>query len=675
MRRILCAIAGVALGASAAVAQPPSLEEFAKQPNLAGLNMSRDGNYMAGLIAEPGSNNERFAVAVWDLTGEIDSSKPLTPNYVTPTSGEMIFNGARVYNGGRVVIGAQQPWTGANPCSGEGAGTGSNSTWVGKTFWTDYTLEKFEDSFAGLGKSRARASYDRECFNLFSRVSVYSTLPLEPDYALVSTYDPVRDETLVYKVNMKTEERERYPIRETGQGSATLIDPRTGQPIAYTDLESRGGNWEVDTYLWDFENKRWEREAPLTIQVRDRYTMNVVGRDEQSGQYYVITDKFSDKAAAYFYNAKTDSFSSDPIFAHPDFETTDVILGSRPSDFNVPLGFTYGSAEGSVYWLDGELAAIQDGLNQAFPGKSVSISSANEDRSRIIFTTSLPGQPVNYMMLLNKAEVVVIGGAKPWLKEDQLGTTELVYYTARDGLKIPALLTMPPGWKKGDAPVPTVVMPHGGPWVRDYIGYDFWLQSLVAQNVAVLQPQYRGSQGFGRKLWLAGDEEWGQKMQDDKDDGLLWMINEGMADPQRTAIMGFSYGGYAAFAAVLREESPYTCSIGGAGVGNVELFRRLVSENRIGRELQGWTLKGLDPIENAEAASKKRMPILIFHGDRDVRVPPEEGRRFYDAVKNYTDATYFEIKDMPHGFPTPRMRREMLTGIFNFLNEKCGFDI
>ena len=240
-------------------------------------------------------------------------------------------------------------------------------------------------------------------------------------------------------------------------------------------------------------------------------------------------------------------------------------------------------------------------------------------------------------------------------------------------MEIPAILTPAVGWEKGDAPRPTIIHPHGGPWARDFGGWDSsgWVQFLTSRGYHVLQPQYRGSQGFGRELWLAGDNEWGQKMQDDKDDGAAWLVSEGYADPDRIAIFGYSYGGFAAFAATVRENGPYQCAIAGAGVSNLALFRTKVSENRISRAVQGHTMTGMDPLANSDHAV---LPILVYHGDRDVRVPIKDGRDFYNAVKNKVPAKFLSMKDMGHQgvLWSPENHRESLEAIDDFLRNDCG---
>lgn len=238
-------------------------------------------------------------------------------------------------------------------------------------------------------------------------------------------------------------------------------------------------------------------------------------------------------------------------------------------------------------------------------------------------------------------------------------------------MKIPGILTMPAGWKKGDVAPPAIIHPHGGPWARDNASWDFsrWIPFLTSRGYAVLQPQYRGSQGWGRKLWLAGDAQWGLKMQDDKDDGAAWLVSQGFADKDKMAIFGYSYGGFAAFAAVVRPNSPYKCAIAGAGVSDLNNLGRNWSDNPAQRAFQGKTVKGMDPMKNIAQAN---IPILVIHGDRDVRVPLFHGKGFYKKSKKTVPTTLVVIKDMPHSMPwTPKMQSKTLHAIEDFLANDC----
>jgi dipeptidyl aminopeptidase/acylaminoacyl peptidase len=262
---------------------------------------------------------------------------------------------------------------------------------------------------------------------------------------------------------------------------------------------------------------------------------------------------------------------------------------------------------------------------------------------------------------------------RPWIKNENLGKGEYVTFKARDGLEIPALITYPPGYTPDKGRIPLVVHPHGGPWARDDMGWDGsgWVQFMATRGVAVIQPQYRGSAGWGDKLWKAGDGEWGQKMQDDKDDAAQYMVNRGIADPKRMAIFGYSYGGFAAIAASVRPNSPYNCAIAGAGVSSLDRLGNLWGDGLVQREVQGKTVDGMDPLKNV---GKANIPIMLYHGDRDRQADYDHSVMFARAMKEAgNDVEFHTIKDMWHTLPWRyEWHKQTLTLIENyFKSPKC----
>jgi dipeptidyl aminopeptidase/acylaminoacyl peptidase len=361
--------------------------------------------------------------------------------------------------------------------------------------------------------------------------------------------------------------------------------------------------------------------------------------------------------------------------AHPEFSIVSLVLGSRPSDFNRVLGFTVAAMDIETVWVDPGMRAIHEGLKQAYPGQSVAILNYTDDRSKLLFSTESHRHPPSYHLLVDGKRVVTLGSERPGIDPASIGEQRWVTYPARDGMQIPGILDLPAGWTKEQGPLPTVIHPHGGPWSRDRGGWDAsgWTAYFTSRGYAVLRPQYRGSAGLGRKLWLAGDAEWGQKMQDDKDDGARWLAEQGIADPKQLVIFGYSYGGFAAAAAVVRPDSPYRCAISGAPVTDLGRLSTRWGESRLQRVLQGRTVKGMDPMRNTDKAN---IPVLLYVGDRDVRTPAFHARDFYNAVKGKVPAKFELIPDMPHSMPWyPRHQKQTLQLMEQFLRTECGLPV
>ena len=187
----------------------------------------------------------------------------------------------------------------------------------------------------------------------------------------------------------------------------------------------------------------------------------------------------------------------------------------------------------------------------------------------------------------------------------------------------------------------------------------------------VIQPQFRGSVGWGEKLARAGDAQWGKTMQDDNDDAAKWLVAQGYADKNRMALFGYSYGGYTGYLAAIRPNGLYQCSVAGAGVAQIKRFQGETYDNRFLRELQRPTIDGVDPLSNVDKVS---IPIFVYHGDRDQVVVIEESRKFVAALKAAGKPhRYLELPDMGHTFNTwgPKDGETQLLEIEKFFKTDC----
>jgi dipeptidyl aminopeptidase/acylaminoacyl peptidase len=198
-----------------------------------------------------------------------------------------------------------------------------------------------------------------------------------------------------------------------------------------------------------------------------------------------------------------------------------------------------------------------------------------------------------------------------------------------------------------------------------------WRQLMTSRGYAVLQPQFRGSDGWGDRLWKAGDNQWGQTMQDDLDDGVTWAVAEGHAIADRVAMYGFSYGGYAAMVAGIRPNGLYRCSIAGAGVSDLTKIRSSLFRNPYTREAQLETVNGLNPVSRASEVS---IPMLIFHGARDTTVLLEQSEGFVSQARSSGQNIQYEvIPDYGHGPAWTRaIAAQQLRLVDDYLKTSCG---
>jgi dipeptidyl aminopeptidase/acylaminoacyl peptidase len=293
-------------------------------------------------------------------------------------------------------------------------------------------------------------------------------------------------------------------------------------------------------------------------------------------------------------------------------------------------------------WFDPKLKAIQANLAASFPGHLTRISSASEDLSRVAIYLEGPAAPGGAFQILDtvKNEAATISRAYPTLGLASTGDQRYITYSARDGQPIDAYLTVPRGTSgKG---LPAIILPHGGPEARDSGGFDWLSQFFASRGYVVLQPQFRGSAGFGTKFAMAGRRQWGRRMQDDVTDGVKHLIANGTIDPNRVCIMGWSYGGYAALAGATLTPELYRCVIAGAGVSDIIEMQvwvrdyagrgsRLYWRQNIGDPTADKAgIEAVSPVRNID---KVRAPILLIHGELDNVVPIKQSEIFANALK------------------------------------------
>jgi dipeptidyl aminopeptidase/acylaminoacyl peptidase len=334
-------------------------------------------------------------------------------------------------------------------------------------------------------------------------------------------------------------------------------------------------------------------------------------------------------------------------------------------------------------YFDPELEALQEGLEAAFPGNSVHAVTWDQSRQKVIVAVDGSRQPRAYYMVdrsTHKARRITATYRE--LSESDLGDVKLYPYKARDGLDIPAYLTLPPG--KLPKNLPVVIMPHGGPMARDQLGFDWMAQFLANRGYAVLQPNFRGSSGYGVKFLEAGYGQWGLKMQDDITDGVQRLIADGIADPKRICIVGASYGGYAALAGAAFTPDLYACAASWAGVSDLGEFLSTRSED-YGRDsamISSWTrfigdrysdsakLEAASPAYNA---ARIKCPILLMHGvaDSTVRINQSEiMQRALERAGKHVEFIKFDKET--HYMQTADTRIRVLKELEKFLKANIG---
>src|SRR6202022_142297 len=316
-------------------------------------------------------------------------------------------------------------------------------------------------------------------------------------------------------------------------------------------------------------------------------------------------------------------------------------------------------------------------IQEKVPGYEFDLVSTDKNEDAFVvraFTDR--SRPVFYLYDSDSGELAKLADSAPWLKPDDLAEMKPIEYKSRDGLTINGYLTLPKGRTPKNLPV--VVNPHGGPWGRDEWGFDPETQFLANRGFAVLQMNFRGSTGYGRKFWEASFKQWGKAMQDDVTDGVNWLISQGIADPKRVAIYGGSYGGYAVLAGITKAPDLYAAAVDYVGVSNLFTFMKTIPPYwkpmlDMFHEMVGDPEKDKQLFqENSPAlnADKIKTPLFVAQGAKDPRVNINESNQIVDALKKRgIDVEYMVKENEGHGFHNEENRFAFYEAMEKFLEK------
>ncbi|HEX3422327.1 MAG TPA: S9 family peptidase [Sphingomicrobium sp.] len=374
----------------------------------------------------------------------------------------------------------------------------------------------------------------------------------------------------------------------------------------------------------------------------------------RGGKSWILTNERSGRFGLYKYDVASGTVGA-PIFESPDVDIGDVLYIPATGEIG---GVEYENDRRHIHWMDPDFGSLQAKLDRALPDHDNVSVDWSDDKKRVLVWSQSGSDPGRYF-LLDRTTSTMHPVVDPYPRIDpaQMAPVTWVSFTARDGLPLHGYLTLPRG--RDPKNLPLVLMPHGGPFERDHWEYDPIVQFLANRGYAVLQPEFRGSTGFGKDFVEKGYGQWGRKMQDDLDDSVDWLARTGQIDPKRVCIVGGSYGGYAALWGAVRNPERYRCAASIAGVSDVAALlksdRRLFTATRYYRDWRtqvggdaGADLRSVSPLTYA---SKIKVPLLIGHGEQDERVAPKQSHDMVDALTQaHANVTSVFYKNDGHGF-------------------------
>ncbi len=456
---------------------------------------------------------------------------------------------------------------------------------------------------------------------------------------------------------------ESYPSPKGGATLSYIADKRGELAFAVTAKDGR-------TALHRLVDKKWER-SPV-----DMDEMPVVGVGDEPGELLTLGPKEEGKPRAlHRLNAVTGE-RGEMLFQDERYDFAGVRIYRHPVDNRI-LGVQYQRKGPASVWFDEGYRRIQAAMERAFPGEVVRILGSDRAEKQFFMSVSSDVRPEAYFHVkLETKRFVPIANVAPWIDPKRMRPMQLITYKARDGKDIEGYVTLPEGASKENK-VPLVVLPHGGPWVRDNWGWDARVQFLASRGYAVFQPNYRGSTGSAWRF-PEGDLWAFRKMQDDVTDGVKAVIKTRLIDADRIAIMGGSFGGYLALSGAAHEPEMYRCAITIAGVFDWERVMKDARGSEYFRGRYGALRRHLgDPAKRKEAfeeispikhVNKVKIPVFVAHGTDDMNAMVGRSRALIEELKEHGVPYEKQIeRGEGHGFRKIDNQVELYTAIEAFL--------
>ncbi|WP_342117959.1 alpha/beta hydrolase family protein [Pseudoduganella sp. OTU4001] len=477
-------------------------------------------------------------------------------------------------------------------------------------------------------------------------------------------------------VELNTRNAKASFVNRPAQPDAWMLDHK-GQPRLMVS-EQAG----VETiHLRNAESGEWRALAKFPAYGHAKDGISPVGFMDDK-RLLVKARLNGDMAALHVLDLVSGEVSAEPLVSLADFDFSGSPIYSNKK--MVGLHFV-GDARGTV-WFDAGMKATQADVDKQLPDLINIITPAMAPEVPWLLVASYSDRQPRFYSLYNSktGELKVVGNSHPAINPKDMGRQDFVKIKARDGMQVPAWLTLP---AQGGKNLPLVVLVHGGPYLRGTEwGWDADSQFLASRGYAVLEPEFRGSTGYGLKLFKAGIKQWGLAMQDDIADAVKWAVAQGYADPGRVCIMGGSYGGYATLMGLVKDPDLYRCGVAYAAVTDIPMWlgssMSTISDVDDDYRKYGAPVLLGDLREDAERftatsplkqAARIKRPLLLAHGSADRRVPREHYSSLRSALEaNKADAEYIEYIGEGHGWSTTANRIDFWTRVEKFLGKHIG---
>lgn len=497
--------------------------------------------------------------------------------------------------------------------------------------------------------------------------SIASWLPGDPDHILLNLW--FWDEIGASAHLVDVHSGQLQTVIEPHENAVQWMADHRGVVRAGVTLPENGREWTLLARTTEHDEFAAVR---TTTAGEDRFEF--AGFSPKPEILYVYRNNEAGRLAVYTFSIRTQKVES-LVFEHPEYDVASIRLSKVDGRI---LGVGFQGETSRMQYFDDAFGRHQRRLNALLPERLNGMTSLDQiERHAIVQSASDVHPPKYYRFDIETGELVLLLSAYPELEEAKLAPMRPIQFEARDGLTITGYLTLPPDAEERHAPVPAIVLPHGGPSARDVWGWNAEVQFLASRGFAVLQPNFRGSFGYGAEFMDRSIKAWDGAMLEDIADAARWLVDQGIADADRIGIYGSSYGGYAALRALDQEPSLFRAGASLAGVTNLmwladhrrhihgqqEPFARMVGDP----QADSAALERSSPVNNVDGI---QAPVLIAHGTRDPTVNIRQAHAMLDALadagKPEEEVEYYLYEGELHGFIDERNAIHFYTRLADF---------